>query len=169
VHSHRAERRGVLRGRAGTHGYKEGAQHNRANTHRTACHNTSVFFLQSAAGAAKWPASDTMLQRLRAAFATKAPPAREKPVKKVKEAGGKSLWGTDAAASGEEAASDDSDDEEEEEEAEAEGGDSDSEQSAQEQRVAQKKGSRHRAEETGGPGRKEKAGGGKKKKRKVAQ
>jgi hypothetical protein len=82
-----------VRARAGTHGYKEGAQHNRANTHRTACHNTSVFFLQSAAGARKWPVTDGMLLRLKAAFATKAPPAREKPAKKVKEPGGRSLWG----------------------------------------------------------------------------
>jgi len=62
---------------AGKHGYKEGAQHNRSNTHRTSCHNTSIFFLQTAAGSMKWPTTKRMLQRLEAAFATKANPSKD--------------------------------------------------------------------------------------------
>ena len=71
------QRHEVLRQR--DHGYCEGKQWMRKSRWRVASFDTSVFFLQNAQGAARWPATDDACRELRAAFASKqsdAPDAR---------------------------------------------------------------------------------------------
>ena len=53
------------------HGYCEGKQSLRRTRYRIASFDTSIFFLQNLAGAAKWPATDAACSDLRAAFSPK--------------------------------------------------------------------------------------------------
>ena len=53
------------------HGYVEGKQALRKTRYRVASFHTSIFWLQSSAGASRWPVTDESVEALRAAFAPK--------------------------------------------------------------------------------------------------
>jgi len=70
---------GALRGMAkkyvcikqADHGYCEGPQHRRETRYRIASFDTAVFFLQNGLAQQKWKFTDTKIERLRVAFASK--------------------------------------------------------------------------------------------------
>lgn len=53
------------------HGFCEGAQHSQATRYRIATFDTSLFFLQNSAGAARWPPSPAVCDAIRAAMRSK--------------------------------------------------------------------------------------------------
>ena len=60
-----------VRLRAQEHGYIEGTQQSRPTRYKTSAFDTSVFFLQTRAAAAKWPVSSAVCAELREAFRSK--------------------------------------------------------------------------------------------------
>ena len=71
--------RRTLRAENRRHDYCEGAQHKRARLHRAATCDTAVYFLQSAAAAARWPAVDDACAELLVALSDARPRAADEP------------------------------------------------------------------------------------------
>ena len=93
-----------------SHGYTEGSQHWRSTRFRISTCDTSVFWLQNDAGAAKWPVTDAAKEELAAAFAPRHVTLADKRAAKAKARGATDGTTGDDSDDGDDAAvADDSD------------------------------------------------------------